>query len=122
MTDNHTFRDKLIQRAYRLAQQTILLVEGFPNKRPAWIISDQLIRAITSIAANIIEAQAASSKKDFINFLNHALKSGNEAIFWLQLSKDLNKDLIPELELLIQETQELVKILGSSIKKLRTQN
>jgi len=40
-----------------------------------------LIRAIASIGANIIEAQAASSKRDFTNFLNHALKSGNEAKF-----------------------------------------
>ncbi|MBU2592490.1 four helix bundle protein [Patescibacteria group bacterium] len=70
-------------------------MEKFPKKRAAWIISDQLLRAGTSIGANIVEAQAASSRRDFTNFLNHALKSANETKFWLILSKDLNPKLSP---------------------------
>ncbi|MEW6163180.1 MAG: four helix bundle protein [Nitrospirota bacterium] len=41
-----------------------------------------MLRSATSIGANIIEAQAASSRRDFRNFLNHALKSANETKFW----------------------------------------
>ncbi len=83
---NQEFKRQLITRAFKLARKVIGLVGKFPNKRSAWVITDQLLRAITSIGANIIEAQAASSKKDFVNFLNHALKSGNESKFWLALS------------------------------------
>ncbi len=109
----------MIARAFRLARKTIALADKFPNKRSAWIISDQLIKAVTSIGANIIEAQAASSRRDFVNFLNYALKSGNETRFWLALAKDLNSELLPEIEELIKETNELVKILGSSISTLK---
>ena len=119
MGDNQEFKQQLISRALKLARRTIALVDKFPNKRSAWIIADQLIRAITSIGANIIEAQAASSRRDFTNFLNHALKSGNEAKFWFALAKDLDSKLVSEIEELLKETDELVKILGSSLLTLR---
>ena len=57
------------------------------------MISDQLLRAVFSIGANIIEAQAASSRKEFANFLRYALKSGKEALYWLDLAKELNYKL-----------------------------
>lgn len=119
MNSNQEFKKLLIGRAFELARDIITLTDKFPNKRSAWVITDQLIRAATSIGANIIEAQAASSKRDFINFLNHALKSGNETKFWLALAKDLDSKLIADIEELLKETDELSRILGSSIIKLR---
>jgi len=119
MGDNAEFKRQLISRAFNLARNTIVLVDKFPSKRSAWVITDQLIRAVTSIGANITEAQAASSKRDFINFLNYALKSGNETKFWLSLAKDLDSRLVTEIEELLNETDELVKILGSSLVTLR---
>lgn len=120
--NNEEFKKKLIIRAFTLARIIIKLVDKFPSKRSAWVISDQLLRAATSIGANIIEAQAASSRKDFINFLNHALKSGNETKFWLALAKDLDANLINEISELLRETDELVKILGSSIATMKGKN
>ncbi|KKQ57101.1 MAG: TIGR02436 family protein [Parcubacteria group bacterium GW2011_GWA2_38_13] len=120
--DNQEFKKKLIIRSFNLARNVIKLADTFPQKRSAWIIIDQLLRAITSIGANIIEAQAASSRKDFINFLNHALKSGNETKFWLALSKDLDEKLISEIEKYLKETDEIVKILGSAIATLKGKN
>ena len=119
MRNNKEFKEQLITRAFNLARKTIFLVDKFPNKRSAWVISDQLIRAVTSIGANIIEAQAASSRRDFTNFLNHALKSGNETKFWLALAKDLDSKLVSEIDELLRETDELAKILGSSLLTLR---
>jgi four helix bundle protein len=120
--DNDEFKKMLKSRAFNLARNIMKLTDKFPNKRSAWIIADQLLRAATSIGANIIEAQAASSKKDFINFLNHALKSGNETKFWLALSRDLDSKLISEINGYLKETDELTRILGSSISKLRGKN
>jgi len=105
-----------------LARRIIALTDSFPNKRSAWVIIDQLIRAATSIGANTIESQAASSKRDFVNFLNHALKSGNETKFWLALAKDIAPQAIEEINELLQEVDELTKILGSSISTLRGKN
>lgn len=122
MQDNQEFKKQLIRRAFSLARRVVTLVDDFPNKQSARVIAGQLLRAATSIGANIIEAQAASSKKDFINFLTHALKSGNETKFWLALAKDLNPKLISSIEELLKETSELVKILGSSIATLKGKN
>ncbi len=120
--DKDDFKKKLMRRAFELARQVLGLVDKFPSKKSAMVITDQLLRAATSIGANIVEAQAASSKKDFINFLNHALKSANETKFWLALSRDLDKELIVEINTLLSETIELAKILGSSIATLKGKN
>ena len=117
--EKEEFKKMLKLRAFNLARNIMKLTDKFPQKRSAWVISDQLLRSATSIGANIIESQAASSKKDFINFLNHALKSGNETKFWLALAKDLDDKLIPEIEKQLKESDELVKILGSSISTLK---
>lgn len=119
MQNNEEFRKKLIRRAFLLAKNIIALTDQFPNKRSAWVITDQLIRAATSIGANIIEAQAASSRRDFVNFLNHALKSGNETKFWLALAKDIIPSRKEDIDNLLREVDELVKILGSSISTLK---
>jgi four helix bundle protein len=117
--EKEEFKKMLKLRSFNLAREIIRLTDKFPNKRSAWVISDQLLRAATSIGANIVEAQAACSKKDFVNFLNHSLKSGNETKFWLALSKDLDLKLTSEIDEALGETDELVKILGSSVATIR---
>ncbi len=117
--DKNDFKQQIKLRAFNLARRTIQLSNKFSKTRAAWVITDQLIRAITSIGANIIEAQAASSRKDFINYLHIALKSGNESKFWLALARDLDAQLIVEINEIIKETDELVKILGKSLLTLK---
>lgn len=117
--NNQEYKKLLIQRAFAFARKIIVLVDQFPNKRAAWVIADQLIRSATSIGANIIEAQAASSRRDFVNFLNHALKSANETKFWLALAKDIAPDKLKEIDSLLKEVNELARLLGASISTLK---
>jgi len=119
MKDNREFKQRLIGRAYDYALRVMKLVDKLPKDRSSFIISDQLIRSATSIGANIIEAQSASSRKDFANFLNHSLKSANESRFWLGLIRDSNKAPADEIGKLLKETDEFAKILASSILTLR---
>lgn len=83
------------------------------------IISRQLLRAATSIGANIVEAKASASRKDFTNFFNHSLKSANETKYWLGLLKDANKIDKGLINNLLKEADELSNILGSSILTLK---
>jgi len=106
-------------RAYKFSIKIIKFVSSFPNKRIFWIISDQLIRAATSIGANIIEAQAASSKKDFIKFYEIALKSANETKYWLGILRDATDIDKKEINELLRETDEIAKILGASLLTLK---
>lgn len=82
-------------------------------------MGDQLLRAGSSIGANIIEAQAASSKKDFINFYHYALKSANETKFWLCLVRDSKKVEAKSIEPILKETIELANILAASLITLK---
>lgn len=106
-------------RSYRFALGIIKLVDSLTNCRANIIIGDQVLRSATSIGANIIEAQSASSRKDFRNFLNHALKSANETKFWLALLRDSGRKSEDEIKPFLNEAEELAKILASSILTLK---
>lgn len=113
-------KEQLKYRAYRFSIRLIKFASTLPNQRIYWIIMDQLIRSATSIGANIIEAQAASSKKDFIKFFQIALKSSIETKYWLGILRDgteVNKR--EEINSLLEETGELAKILGASLLTLK---
>lgn len=90
--NNQEYRQQLIGRAYRFSLAIMKFVDTFPLKELSLkVIAHQVLRSAMSIGANIIEAQASSSKKDFINFLHHALKSANETKYWLGLLRDSGK-------------------------------
>ncbi len=57
--------------SYLFALKIIKLTELLSSDFASRVIADQLLRSATSIGANIVEAQAASSRKDFTNFLNY---------------------------------------------------
>jgi four helix bundle protein len=75
---NLKFKIKLKDRAYNYSIKIIKFLGILPKDTSPQVITRQLLRSATSIGANIIEAQASSSKKDFANFLNQSLKSANE--------------------------------------------
>jgi four helix bundle protein len=92
-----------------------------PNDYVSRIILGQLLRSGTSIGANVMEAQAGSSKKDFANYLNIALKSANESKYWLNLMKDSGIGHKESLDILLEEVKQIANILGSSLITLKKQ-
>jgi len=109
------------KRAYEFALNIIKLVDSLPSTGSSNIIGNQLLRSATSIGANIIEAQAGSSKRDFKNFLSYALKSANETKFWLGLLRDSNKKPASKINLLLMEAKELANILAASVITIKNQ-
>ena len=79
----------------------------------------QLLRSGTSILANYIEANSASSKKDFINFFTYSLKSANESKVWITLLRDTNKISVENFNLLINELNQIANMLASSIMTMK---
>jgi len=120
--ENLKYKVKLKDRTYQYSIKMIEFLDNLPKDSSAQIISKQLLRSATSIGANIVEAQASSSKKDFTKYFNYSLKSANESIYWLNLLKDAKKINNNQIEYLLNETKELAKILGSSILTLKGKN
>ena len=71
-------KNEFKKRTYCFALDIISFIDHLPKEQISKTISNQLLRSATSIGANVIEAHAASSKKDYTNYINHALKSSNE--------------------------------------------
>lgn len=116
----NTLRNKLIQRSYHFSLEIIRLLDSIQIKNISfYIISKQLIRSATSVCANITEAQASPTQKDFTNFLSHALKSANESRYWLSLLRDTTKIKSEKIIVLLKEIQEISRILGASIRTLK---
>ena len=119
---NLKFKIKLKDRAYQYSIKIIEFLDTLPGDSSTQIMAKQLLRSATSIWANIIEAQASSSERDFTNFFSYSLKSANESLYWLGLLKDAKKINNTRLEYLLGETKELANILGSSILTLKGKN
>jgi len=120
--ENSKHKIKLKDRTYQYSIKMIEFLDNLPKDNSAQIISKQLLRSATSIGANIVEAQASSSKKDFTKYFNYSLKSANESVYWLSLLKDAKKINNNQMEYLLNEAKELAKILGSSILTLKGKN
>lgn len=92
------------ERAYVYALNLIKFIDNLDKKDlGVQILSRQLMRGGTSIGANIVEAQAGSSRKDFTNFFSYSLKSANESKFWLCLLRDSKKAKEAEADILIKK-------------------
>ena len=81
-----------------------------------YVISKQLLRSGTSIGANVEEALAASSRRDFLHRMTIASKEARESVYWLKLldESDLVSDLAVNNEL--ESARELVRLLTAIVK------
>jgi four helix bundle protein len=109
-------------RLFEFAVGTIKYCRSLPRNNEHQIIVSQLIRSATSAGANYEEAQGAISKPDFFNKINISLKEMRETNYWLRIIRKL-KVTDDEIELLLKESNELMKILGSiSSKSVKRNN
>ena len=116
---NPNFKIEFNKRLIDFSLAVIKLSSAIRKDRNLWTIADQLIRSATSIGANIIEAKASSSKRDYIRFFEIALKSANETIYWLILIKASVSKLSNQTSLLLKEAQEIAKIIGAGVLTMK---
>ena len=85
-----------------------------------YVLSKQILRSGTSIGANVEEASAAQTKKDFAYKMSISSKEARETLYWLKLIQ--YSELIPEanFDKLYVDIEELIKILTSIVKTTQT--
>ncbi len=109
---------KITDRTFDFAVRIIKLCQFLERQdKVSRTLAGQLLRSGTSIGANTEEAQAGQSKADFIAKISIARKEARETLYWLKLlqTTDLIKDNL--IEDIINESEELVRILTSIVKK-----
>ncbi len=88
--DKEKFKKEFIQRLIRFYVNTIKFTDKLKEEHVSFSMINQLIRCVTSIGANVVKAKSAHSKRDYIKFFEIALKSANEAKYWLIIVKEIH--------------------------------
>ncbi len=120
--DKLKFKIEFKKRLYTFTLKLIEFIDNLPKDNISKRLGDQLLRSGTSIIANYIEGQSASSKKDFTNYFSTALKSSNESKLWLCLLRDSNRANEKETAWFLKELAEISNILATSIMTLKGKN
>lgn len=117
--DNAKFKIEFKKRMYNFVLRLVRFIDKLPRSTVNEVMGKQLLKSGTSILANYVEANSASSKKDFINFFTYSLKSANESKVWLTLFRDTNKANRKEIEWLIKELIEISSVIAAGILTLK---
>lgn len=117
--DKEQFKIEFKKRLYNFVLKLIKLLESLPKDRTTITLGDQLLRSGTSILGNYIEGQSASSKRDFLKYIEISLKSTNESKLWLCLLKDTGKIQPNGTEWFLNELKEFANIFGQSVLTLK---
>ena len=114
-------REKDIQeRAFSFACRIVKFYQFLAKQKGAGeVLARQVLKSGTSIGANLEEATAGQSKADFISKCNIALKESRETHYWLRLLTETKVVRLERLKGLLSESDELVAILTSIVKKAR---
>ncbi|GBE26760.1 hypothetical protein BMS3Bbin03_00679 [bacterium BMS3Bbin03] len=83
-----------------------------------YVISKQILRSGTSIGANVQEAQAAQSRKDFISKMSIASKEARETKYWISLldKSELIPDCHDHILSLYSDIDDIINILSKIVK------
>ena len=112
MTKSNEIQD----RTYDFALRVIKLCKYLErDKSIIKVISNQLFKSRTSIGANVEEAIGAQSKKDFIFKMTIALKESRETYYWLRLLRDSDSVSVDKLSEIIDESEQIIKIISKII-------
>ncbi|HWQ25652.1 MAG TPA: four helix bundle protein [Chlorobaculum sp.] len=108
---------KITERAFQFAVRVVRLCRVLEKEgNVSRTLATQLLRSGTSVGANVEEAQAGHSKADFTAKISIARKEARETHYWLRLL--IASDLVQEPQIIdmLNESDELVRILTSIVK------
>lgn len=109
----------ITSRCFNFSVEIIRLSSHLPKTPAGFAIANQLIRAGTSVGANVVEAQDAISKKEFIKIMFIALKECRETLYWLALIDKTKLLFSEEIEACLDEGKQLRLILATIIRNTK---
>ena len=104
-------KDKTYTFALRIVQLTRQLRE-----QKEFELAGQVLRAGTSIGANVEEALAGISRADFIAKMSIASKEARESHYWLRILRDSKIVASKEIDSMIEDSEEILRLLTSIVK------
>lgn len=118
MKENNIVLDK----TYNFALRIVKLYKYLCYEKKEFVLAKQVVRSGTSIGANAEEAIGAVSRREFKSKLSISYKEARETHYWLRLLRDSGFIDKNYSLMLIEECEELLKIIGSILKTLKNHN
>jgi len=107
-------------RTKNFALEIVRLYAALPKKTEAQVLGQQMLRSGTSVGAHYREAQRAKSNADFISKIEGGLQELEETGYWLELLSESGFGPVERLNVLKQETNELMGIFVSIVRKIKS--
>ncbi len=110
----------ILDKSYSFSIRIVNLYKYLAQSKKEFILSKQLVRSGTSIGANIEEAIGGQSRKDFYAKINVAYKEARETHYWLRILRDTNYISQKQAVSILADCDELLKIIGSIIRTIKS--
>lgn len=105
------------EKSFDFAVRIINLYKYLTEQKKEYVLAKQLLKAGTSIGANVAEGERGQSKADFNAKMNIALKEANETYYWLRLLHRTQYITENEFQNIENDINEIISILVSICKK-----
>ena len=115
------YKYDLEERTLQFSKRIIKLCQFLPKNNINYNLINQIIRSGTSVGANYREANETETIKDFQYRIRISKKEAKETYYWLKLILESNPNLENRMDLLLQESDELVKIFATILKNSKLQ-
>jgi len=112
---NNIVRDK----SFCFAKRIVKLYRYLRETKKEHTMSQQLLRAGTSIGANVAESEHAQSRPDFLSKLNIALKEAAETDYWLRLLYETDYLSPQAFQSIMADCREIESLLASIVKTMK---
>ncbi len=113
-------KENVVQaKSYAFAIRIVKAYRYLCEQQKEYVLSKQLLRSGTSVGANIEEAIGGQSRKDFFAKLSIAYKEARESQYWIKLLRDTQYLSTEQSDSLLQDADELLRIIGSIQKTIR---
>jgi len=112
-------RNVVKEKSYSFAIRIVKLYRFLREEKREFVLSKQLLRSGTSIGANVEEAVGGQTGKDFYHKLAIAYKECRESHYWIRLLNDTGYLTENQKESLLNDVEELLKLIGSILRTLR---
>ena len=106
-------------KSFYFAKRIVKLCRYLRETKKEFTVSQQLLRAGTSIGANVAESEHAQSRPDFLSKLNIALKEAAETDYWLRLLYETDYLSQQEFLSIIADCREIESLLASIVKTIK---
>ena len=108
-------------KSFAFSVRIVRLVRYLTEKKHETVLSRQVLRAGTSIGANVAEAVQAQSHADFVSKMSIALKEASETDYWLRLLAETDYITKEQADSMLADCRETVGLLTAILKTARNE-